>query len=92
MTLKAEVLVAITARARWKGPHDSPTQGSGTNPAVWRVAVSWHCQTPSHPGLCQQGQLVGTQAGAGSPLFPGRGLHERLLTWKGLVYLFWWVA
>lgn len=67
MTLKAEVLMAHTAGARWKGPCDSPTQGSRTNTVVGHVAVSWHRQTPSHPGLCQQGQPVSKQAGTVSP-------------------------
>lgn len=44
-----------------------PPREAGQTPVVWRVAVSWHRQTPSHPGLCQQRQLVGKQAGTVSP-------------------------
>lgn len=74
-----------------KGPCDSPTQESGTNTVVGHVAVSWHRQTPSHPGLCQQGQPVSKQAGTVSPRgdlmsvsSPGRDLFTYSGGWHEL--------
>lgn len=88
-TLKAEVLMPYTTGATWKGPHDSTTQGSRTNPVVWHVVVSWHCQTPQSSRSLSAGAAGGKTGEHGQP--QGE-LHECLLTWKGLVYLLWWVA